>query len=162
MCVKSEFYIGPSSYQVIFGEWSMLSCSPDLLWSSTLIMFRWEQSKQYWNNDSAFMLMPCDVNHNCISAYQQWMSPFSASFLDDISANLGYLRLGSSQRYWINVTDRNNASVIIGAGPISARIILWGTDALLLIMRAIIDTNGFSKSFQWFSLWRLGPHISTP
>ena len=57
--------------------------------------------------------------------------------------------------------DRNNASVIIGATPISAWIISWGTDALLLIMRAIIDTKGFSKSFQWFALLRLGPHVST-
>ena len=51
------------------------------------------------------------------------MSPFSASCLDDISAKLGYLRLGSSHRRWINVIDRNNASVIIGAAPISARMI---------------------------------------
>ena len=74
---------------------------------------------------SAFMFKPCDSNHCCISAYQQWMSPFSASCLEDLSANLGYLRFGSSQRRWINVTNRNNASVIIGAAPISARIISW-------------------------------------
>ena len=38
---------------------------------------------------------------------------------------LKYLHLGSSQRRWIHVTDRNNASVIIGAAPISARVISW-------------------------------------
>ena len=48
---------------------------------STLVMFRWSQAKVYWNKGSAFMLMPCDLNHCCISTYQQWMSPFQPIFL---------------------------------------------------------------------------------
>ena len=42
---------------------------------STLVMFRWGQFKKYWNGGNAFMLMPCDSNHCCISAYQPWISP---------------------------------------------------------------------------------------
>ena len=34
---------------------------------------------------------------------------------DDISANLEYLPLGSSQSYWIHVIVWNTASIIIGA-----------------------------------------------
>ena len=39
------------------------------------------------------------------------------------------------------------ALVIIGAAPISVWIISWGTNALLLIMWAIIKTKDLSKSF---------------
>ena len=45
---------------------------------------------------------------------------------------------------------------------IYAQIISLGTDALLLIMPAMIETKGLSKSFQLFTLLRLGPHVSTP
>ena len=61
---------------------------------------------------------------------------------------------------WIQVTDRNNASVIIGAAPISAWIISWGIDALLLITWAIIETKVFSKYFQLFALLRLGLQVA--
>ena len=93
-------------------------------------MFRWGQSKLYWNRGNAFTLMSCHSNHCCISAYQQWTSPCAASCFDDVSANLEYLCLGSFQSCWIQVIDWNNASMIIGAAPISAQIISWGTDAL--------------------------------
>ena len=53
-----------------------------------------------------------------------------------------YLPSGSSQSRWIHVTDWKNASMIIGAAPISAQITSWGTDVSLLIMQAIIDTKG--------------------
>ena len=49
------------------------------------------------------------------------------------------------------VTDQNNASTIIGAAPVFARIIAWGTNLLLIIMWAIIETKSLSKSFQLFS-----------
>ena len=45
----------------------------------TLAIFWWGESKLYWNGGSAFILMPCYPDRCCISAYQQWMSPFSAS-----------------------------------------------------------------------------------
>ena len=48
----------------------------------------------------------------------------------------------------------------IAVAPIFALIVLWGTDALLLIMWAIIKTKGHFKSFQLFSLRRLGPKVS--
>ena len=71
------------------------------------------------------------------------MSPCSASFLDDINANLEYLPLGNSQSDWIHVTDWNNAVMIIGDAPISARIISWGTDSRgkNQRMREIMITN---------------------
>ena len=75
------------------------------------------------------MFMPCDLNHCCISAYQQWMSPCLASCLDDVRANLEYLPLGSSQSRWIHVTDQKYASVITGADLKSVHIIPWGTNA---------------------------------
>ena len=82
------------------------------------------------------------------SANQQQMSSFSASCLDDISANLRYLHLESSHRRWIQVIDQNNASVIKGAAPISPQMTSWGTNVLFLIMKTMIDTKGLSKSFQ--------------
>ena len=62
----------------------------------------------------------------------------------------------------ILVTDQNNTSVIIGTGPISARILSWGTDTFLFIMLEIIETKGLSQSFQLLALSRLGPQVSTP
>ena len=78
----------------------------------TLVIIRWGQSKVYWNGCSAFMFMQCDSNHGCISTYQRWISPCSTSSFDDISPNLKYLRLGSSQSYWILVTDQINALLL--------------------------------------------------
>ena len=74
---------------------------------------------------TAFTLMSCDSNPCFISANQHWMSPCSESSLDNISPNLG-----SFQIQWIQVIDWNNASMVIGAPPISAQIISWGTDDL--------------------------------
>ena len=79
---------------------------------STLVMFRWGQSKLYWNGYSAFMFMLSASNHGCISTYQQWISPCSTSSFDDISPNLEYLHLGSSQSHQILVTDQNNALLL--------------------------------------------------
>ena len=47
--------------------------------------------------------------------------------------------------------------MIIGAAPMSAQIISWDTNALLVIMPAIIDNKGLSEAFQLFTLLRLGP-----
>ena len=87
------------------------------------------------------MIMACDSNHSYVSAYWKRISPCSASCLDDISANLECLHLGSFQSFWIMVIERNNASIIIGAALISARIISWGTDALLLIMQVVVGVS---------------------
>ena len=80
-------------------------------------MFRWGQSKVFWNGSRAFM---CDSNHFGVSAYQQLVSPCSASCFDDKIANLEYLHVGSSQKSWILVIDQNNASTTNGANPIFA------------------------------------------
>ena len=113
------------------------------LFFSSLVMFRFEQSKLYWNRGSAFMLMPCDANHwrkkeiltsfkrlkwsirsnkrlhlKCCLIFENKYYSINIK-VNKIKRDLGYLRLGISQRRWIHVTDRNNASVIIGAAPIS-------------------------------------------
>ena len=59
----------------------------------------------------------------------------------------------------ILVAGWDNASMVIGAAPISAWIISWGTDVLLLIIWAIIEIEDLSKSFQLFALLRLGPQV---
>ena len=64
---------------------------------------------------------------------------FSSCF--DASANLEYLCL--DQGCWILVTDQNNASMIIGAAPISTQIMPRGIDALFLSMRPIIEAKVF-------------------
>ena len=73
------------------------------------------------------------------------------------SSNLDYLCLGRFQIHWILVTDWNNSLVTIRAAPISTLILSWGTDALLLIMCAIINTNDLSKSVWLWDWWRLCP-----
>ena len=50
----------------------------------------------------------------------------------------------------VNFQDKNNASMIQGADPSFAQIISWDIDGLLLIMWAIIETRGLSKSFHIF------------
>ena len=47
----------------------------------------------YWNGNSAFMLMPCDSNHSCVSTYQRLLSWCSTSSFDDVTANFEYLCL---------------------------------------------------------------------
>ena len=86
---------------------------------------------------------------------------------DDVSGKLEYPHLGSSESCWILVTDRNTVSVIIGSTFISTRIISWGTDALLLTMRAVIETKGLSKLEYWSLIgiapwWLLGQLPSPP
>mgnify|MGYP006970524866 CR=1 FL=1 len=76
------------------------------------------------------------------------------------SVEIEYLHLGSSQSCLL-VTDWSNTLVIIRVASISAYIMSWGTNALLLIMHAIIETKGLSKPFQLFSLQRLGSQVST-
>ena len=58
------------------------------------------------------------------------------------SANLEYIRLGSSQSPWILVIYQNNDSMIIGASPIFAMIISWDINVFLLIMRETIEAKG--------------------
>ena len=41
---------------LIISAWITLSFS-------ALVMFRWEQSKLHRNKGNAFVLMPCDLNH---------------------------------------------------------------------------------------------------
>ena len=42
-----------------------------ILFFSTLVAFRWGQSKLYWSGGSGFMIMPYESNHCQVSAYQQ-------------------------------------------------------------------------------------------
>ena len=75
-----------------------------------------------------------DLNHCCVSAYQQSLSPCSIHCFDDMTANPEYLCLWSSTNHWILFIDQNNGTVIIGATSISLWLISWSTNALLLIM----------------------------
>mgnify|MGYP006957882225 CR=1 FL=1 len=76
------------------------------------------------------------------------LSPCSASYFDDVSANLQYLSLHSSQ-ICIPITDQNNALVTTGAAPISAHTISQDNIvyAFLIIMLAIIETNLHYEGF---------------
>ena len=100
-CIKSWPYSGPSFYQELLSGWSMFFCYP--IWSYKFgslysfllyLCFKWGKSKLYWNENSAFMLMPCDSNHSCVSTYQRWLCWCSTSWFDDVTANLEYLCSG--------------------------------------------------------------------
>ena len=95
----------------------------------------------YWNSAYAMHLDPL----LCFNIPTMISSVFASCF-DGISANLEHFRLGSSHSHWIPVTDQDNALLIIQAAPISAKIISWDTDTLLLTTWAIIKTKGLSKS----------------
>ena len=58
---------------------------------------------------------------------------------------LEYLWLGISQICWIQIIDWNNGLITVESTPISIWIILWGIDAFLLIMGAMIKTKGLFK-----------------
>ena len=68
-------------------------------YSIIFVMIRWGPSNLYWNGVSTFMLMPFDLSHWCVSAYQQWISPCSTSCFDDISANLEYFISGDHKAF---------------------------------------------------------------
>ena len=112
----------------------------DFPFFSTLVMFRWGQSKLYWNRGSAVMLMPCELNCCCVSAYQQQISLCLASCFEYRSLNLTYLHLGSYQSHWIPVIDQNNALWLLrflpspSSSPISTVIFLH----VLLLLVALI------------------------
>ena len=90
----------------------------------------------------AFMLMPCDSSHCCVSTYQQWLSLCWASCVNGISADFEYLRLGISHSCRIWVTDRNNASSLLWSLPE-----LYHGDALLLILWVIIEAKCLFQIF---------------
>ena len=92
------------------------------------------------------------VEHrSCVSAYQ-WLSPFQTSCFDGLYPNPEYLCSQSSQICQVLDTDQKNASITIGAAPISTRTMSWSTNGLPFIMREIIKSKGLLKSVQ---LWGL-------
>ena len=60
--------------------------------------------------------------------------------VDDISANIEYLCLGSSHICRTHFTDRKNiASITIEAAPIRTQFLSWGTEALLLMKQSSME-----------------------
>ena len=117
----------------------MISAMSAVLFS-TFIMFWCWQSKLCWYGGSALIFMLYICNCSCISAYQEWLSPFSASCFDDVSASVDYLCLMNFWNCWILFTVRNYAQVTTGAGP----SLLWGSHYfLLVIMHAITRLKGY-------------------
>ena len=76
---------------------------------SNLVMFRWVQTKLYWNGDSA------DVY-----AYAMRLKPLSHFSIPMMNISMFRESWGSSQSHRILITDWNNALMIIGAAPIVA------------------------------------------
>ena len=154
MCVKGVPHGGPLSYC------EMLWVNP----CSCFIQFNNISLDHYnlllWSCldvDNPSIYIGTGIVHLCLCHATRTI--YCVSCFDDISVKLEYLHLGSSQSCWIQVTDQNNASMIIGAAPISSQIIAWGTNALLLIMRAIIETKGLFKLFKLFFLVRFCPRF---
>ena len=112
----------------------------DHLFFSTLVMFRWRQSKVYWNEDSAFMLFHVTQIIVALQHAKNKLLLVQRVFLWQNGQPL-YFRLGNSQSRWIQVTDQNNGSIITGNAPTSARTISWGTDCLLLTKQGITETK---------------------
>ena len=99
-------------------------------------MFRGGLSKPCgWNTILVFQL-----TNDCLH--------FKTSCFDDLYPNLEYLCAQSSEICQILDTDQNNASITVGAAPISTQSMSWSTNALLFIMQEIIKSKGLLKFVQ--------------
>ena len=115
---------------------------------STLVTFRWEQYKLYWKG----------VVHLCLCHATLIIVAFQHNNNDYIHVQqivlmthrpaLIYRFLGSSQSRWIPVT------------LLSLPVLYHGAPVLLLIMLAIIETKGLSRSFELFALLSLGVQVA--